>query len=185
MKNDILKKNDDCKKYPNNNYKRLKKINEIYTSEKYINSYIKTSTSLYKQYEDYINNKISKDRKFNYNEKNTFINNLNNMNNVSDFLINIKALSNIAYKNLYNLLRRTLIKINGGESFLINDNKVTESKTDKDIIFPDKNDKYKYIESLYDSNDQEFIFMSNLIFILGFNISGISNIKINNFKDDF
>ena len=107
------------------------------------------------------------------------------MNNVSDFLINIKVLSNITYKNPYNLLRRTLIKINGGKSFLINDNKVKESKTDKDIIFPDKNDKYKYIGSLYDSNDQELIFMSNLIFILGFNISDISNIKINNFKDDF
>lgn len=141
------------KKYPNINDKKLKKINEIYTPEKYINSYVKTSKSLYKQYEDYINNKISKDRKFNYNEKNSFINNLNNMNNVSDFLINIKALSNITYKNRYNLLRRTLIKINGGESFLINDKKGTESKTYKDIIFPDKNDKYKYIESLYDSND--------------------------------
>ncbi len=167
LKNDILKKNDDCKIYPNNNDKKYKKINEIYTPEKYINLYIKKSTSLYKQYEDYINNKISKDRKFNYNEKNSFINNLNNMNNVSDFLINIKALSDITYKKFYNLLRRTLIKINGSESFLINDKKVTESKTDKDIIFSDKNDKYKYIESLYDSNDQELIFVSNLIFILG------------------
>ena len=184
LKNDILKKNDDCI-YPNNNDKKYKKINEIYTPEKYINSYIKTSTSLYIQYEDYINNKISKDRKFNYNEKNSFINNLNNMNNVSDFLIIIKALSDITYKNPYNLLRRTLIKINGCESFLINDKKVTESKTYKDIIFSDKNDKYNYIESLYDSNDQELIFVSNLIFIIEFNITDISNIKIKNFKDDF
>ena len=68
------------------------------------------------------------------------------MNNVADFLINIKARSNIIYKNHYNLLGRTLIKINGNESFLINNKKVTESKTDKDIIFSDKNDKYKFID---------------------------------------
>ena len=50
------------------------------------------------------------------------------MNNVKDFLINDKNFVSSTFKNRFNLLRRTLIKIKGDAEYLKNDSKIIESK---------------------------------------------------------
>ena len=61
------------------------------------------------------------------------------MNNVTDFLLNERGLANTTYKNKYNLIRRTLIKINGNNNDLINDAKVIKN----DSIFLNDNEKHE------------------------------------------
>ena len=107
------------------------------------------------------------------------------MNNVSEFLINDKGYNNSNYINRYNLLKRTLVKINGGNNDLINYNKFIEIKEKKGKNYSSPNDNKEYIISLFKENDIDLIIAHILIFILGFNISEIANIKISNFNQDF
>ena len=107
------------------------------------------------------------------------------MNNVSEFLINDKGYNNSNYINRYNLLKRTLVKINGGNNDLINYNKFIEIKEKKGKNYSSPNDNKEYIISLFKENDIDLIIAHILIYILGFNISEIANIKISNFNQDF
>ena len=61
------------------------------------------------------------------------------MNNVKDFLINDKNFVSSTFKNRFNLLRRTLIKIKGGAEYLKNDSKVIKYKEPRNN--EKKNDK--------------------------------------------
>ena len=73
--------------------------------------------------------------------KNYFINEMNSMDNVKNFLLIEKGFIESTFKNRYNLLRRILIKISGNNNSLINDIKITETKKKKDLLFLNKNEK--------------------------------------------
>ena len=107
------------------------------------------------------------------------------MKNVKDFLINTKNYTNSTFINRYNLLRRTLIKMDNGNNKLINDLKIIESKKglrNENI----SDDEYsEFLIFLFKEKDINLILFHILSYIFGFNISEITNIKIKNFKDNF
>ena len=107
------------------------------------------------------------------------------MNNVRDFLLNERGLTDSTYKNRYNLLRRTLIKLNGNNESLVNDLIIKETKNKTDKMFSNKKEREEYLYELYEENELELILMNYFIFILGFNISQITAIKVNNFYNEF
>ena len=117
--------------------------------------------------------------------KNYFINEMNNMDNVKNFLLIEKGFIESTFKNRYNLLRRILIKISGNNNSLINDIKITETKKKKDLFFLNKNEKNEYLICLSNSNEFDLIIFHYFVFILGLNISELSILKVNNFSKNY
>ena len=88
-----------------------------------------------------------------------------------------KGLIESTFKNRYNLLRRTLIKINGNSNILINDIKITETKSKNVSGFLNKNEKNEYLLNITNSKDSYLIIFHYFVFILGLNIRDL-RIKI-------
>ena len=73
--------------------------------------------------------------------------------NDKDYLIIERGLSDSTFTNRYNLLRRTLIKLYGNNSSLINDIKIIKNKENKGFIYILKGEKDNYLISLYKENE--------------------------------
>lgn len=161
-------------------------IKKIFNQEKYSQSYISKSIKLFDEYRLFIKQKFKiKNSNKEKNEipyKNIH---LYDMNNVKEFLINTKSYSNSTFINRYNLIRRTLIRMGNGSAKLLNDLKIMEYKNNSE--------KNSNIEELYsefliyllNKKDINLIMFHILSFIIGFNTYEISNIKINNFINNF
>ena len=160
-------------------------ISQIYNPTKYSRSYTSKSIKLYNEYKDFIYKKYkSKNKKLNM-KLSSKSRHIYDMKNVKDFLINTKNYTNSTFINRYNLLRRTLIKMDNGNNKLINDLKIIESKKglrNENI----SDDEYsEFLIFLFKEKDINLILFHILSYIFGFNISEITNIKIKNFKDNF
>jgi hypothetical protein len=177
----------------NNNYNNFNNsiesnpmnITAIYNTKKYNKSYVRTTINLFRDYKEYIDKKNYAKLNPNKNTMNNYKSQLNDMNNVRDFLLNERGLTDSTYKNRYNLLRRTLIKLNGNNGSLVNDLIIKETKNKTDKIFSNKKEREEYLYELYEENELELILMNYFIFILGFNISQIAFVKVNNFYNEF
>ena len=171
--------------FKNKNGPNLINIATIYNTKNYNKSYVRTTINLFRDYKEYIDKKYCPKLNHENIKINKYKKHLNDMNNVRDFLLNERGLTDSTYKNRYNLLRRTLIKLNGNNESLVNDLIIKETKNKTDRMFSNKKEREEYLYELYEENELELILMNYFIFILGFNISQISAVKVNNFYNDF
>ena len=178
-------RNNNYNNFNNNIESNPMNITAIYNTKKYNKSYVRTTINLLRDYKEYIDKKNYVELNPNKNTMNNYKSQLNDMNNVRDFLLNGRGLTGSTYKNRYNLLRRTLIKLNGNNGSLINDLIIKETKNKTDKIFSNKKEREEYLYELYEENELELILMNYFIFILGFNISQIAFVKVNNFYNEF
>lgn len=126
---DLKKTNNNGAFVPNSKKREIAKeedIHAIYNNAKYEKSYIRTAIKLFEDYKNFILENFAKNKMQNKSsKKNSYFTEFNNMDNVKNFLLIEKGLIESTFKNRYNLLRRTLIKINGNSNSLINDIKIT------------------------------------------------------------